>query len=259
MTYDVQIGSGGYIGWKILEQTMPLQRSTFLQDPSIISSRDYFAKKMPEVVTAEQLVADFKLLTVTLRAFGLDADINNKYFIKEVLESDPDDQESLVNRLADKRYLKMSQALSFHADGQAGAAAVETILESYDTRSFEKSIGQQHAEIELALNAQRELAEIAGADISENAKWYQVLASEPLRQIFEGAYQLDDSFGALPIDRQLTELKSRSEKLTGSSSVSQFQSDDALERILQRFLLLGPINAAPVSSRYANALALLTS
>ncbi|RQP07145.1 MAG: DUF1217 domain-containing protein [Paracoccus sp. BP8] len=261
MTYSVHIGSGGYLGWKILARTMTTQRNAFVQSSAMETARDYFARKMPEVVTAESFVNDRKLLTVALRAFGLDADINSRYFIRKVLEADPEDKSSLVNRLADKRYLNLNRAFSAYFSSATEALDVDLseILERYNSRSFEKNIGEQYAEIELALNAQRELREIARADISENAKWYQILASKPLRQIFEGAYGLRGGFSALPVDRQLSELKTKTAKLTGSDGVSQFSSGQALESILRRYLLRSQMEASPATSGYSVALALLTS
>ncbi|WP_313349278.1 DUF1217 domain-containing protein [Paracoccus sp. (in: a-proteobacteria)] len=261
MSYNVQAGFGGYTGWKILERTMPRQRDVFLQNLEIKSSKDYFSYKMPDVKTAEQLVSDHRLLTVILRAFGLDGDVNNKFFIRKILESDPGDKASLVNRLADKRYLKMNQALSLNVAGEGAWEIVNIaeIIEKYETRSFEKNIGQRYSEIELALNAQREIQDISDSNISENAKWYQILASKPLRRIFEVAFGLGDRFASLPIDRQLSELKVRTGKFLGDDSVSQFKVKGKLDSIIRMFLLRDQIRMSSIGSRYTNALVLLTS
>lgn len=261
MSYNVQVGFGGYTGWKILERTMPRQRDVFLQGLEIKSSKDYFSYKMPGVKTAEQLVGDHRLLTVTLRAFGLDSDANNKFFIRKILESDPDDKASLVNRLTDKRYLRMNQAMLLNASGERSweALNISEIIEKYETRSFEKNIGERYSEIELALNAQRELKDVSESDLSENAKWYQILASKPLRRIFEVAFGLGDRFASLPIDRQLSELKDRTGRFLGDDSVSQFKVQGNLDSILRMFLLRDQIRVSSIGSRYANALTLLSS
>ncbi|WP_353428956.1 DUF1217 domain-containing protein [Paracoccus denitrificans] len=115
MSYNVQIGPGGYASWKILERTMLRQRGALSQDHVIRSSKEYFSQRFPLVETADQFVNDYRILTVALRAFGLDSDISNKYFLKKVLEADPNDSGSFINRLSDKRYLRMNQALSFYA------------------------------------------------------------------------------------------------------------------------------------------------
>lgn len=82
MTYIVQAGSGGYLGWRLLEKTADTQRAAHDKDPQVRISSDYFKEKMPNVTKADELVSDFRLLSVALRAFGLDGDLKNRLFIK---------------------------------------------------------------------------------------------------------------------------------------------------------------------------------
>lgn len=269
MSYAVQLGMGGYLGWKLLERTADKQMTTFQNDLQIRRSSDYFAEKMPAVKQADELVSDYRLLQVALRAFGLDNDIANKAFITKVLEADPSDSDSFVNRLSDKRYLSLNKALGLTATsvGTAGntpgnaqaAPDIDAILDLYVTRSFEKNIGERHQEIEIAMNARRELGQMAKSDVSNNAKWYQILASKPLRQVFEGALGLGSSFGRMPIDRQHSEIQIRLERLTGSSDVSQFADPENLEKVLKYYLIRSQINNVDVSSPYAAALTILRS
>lgn len=257
MTYNVQVGSGGFSGWKILERSMSRQKEVFAQTVSEKSAQEYFSKNISKVTNADELVKDYKLLTVTLRAFGLDADVNNRFFIKKVLESDPADETSLVNRLADKRYLQMNQALKLDSGSSTGTINISDITEKYVDRSFEKNIGKRYPEIELALNAQRELPLLADSTISENAKWYQILGSKALRKVFEVAYGLGSSFSALPIDRQLSEIKSKADKITGSDSASQFNSADEIDKLIRMYLLRNQVQSSSNQSSHANALTLL--
>ena len=97
MGYNVQVADGGYLGWKLLERTLDSQKQVFSKSAEIQRSRDYFVENISKVEAAEDLVGNYKLLSVALRAFGLDDDINNKYFIRKVLEADPDDESSLIN------------------------------------------------------------------------------------------------------------------------------------------------------------------
>lgn len=257
MTYNVQVGSGGYVGWKILERSMARQKEVFSQTVSEKSVKEYFTKNVSGISSADELVGNYKLLTVTLRAFGLDADINNRFFIKKVLEADPNDESSLVNRLADKRYLKMNQEMKLSGSASSRTVDAVAIITKYDDRSFEKNIGERYPEIELALNAQRELPSLASSETSDNAKWYQILGSKSLRQIFEVAYGLGSSFSALPIDRQLSEIKSKTEQFTGSDSAAQFESSTSVDSLVRRYLLRNQIQASSTASSHANALTLL--
>lgn len=102
MTYNVQVGTGGYLGWKLLERTSERQKAIFEKDPQVQNSRDYFTQNISKVNDAEDLVSNYKLLSVALRAFGMDEDLKNRAFIKKILEADPSDSKSIVNRLTDK-------------------------------------------------------------------------------------------------------------------------------------------------------------
>ena len=99
MTYNVQVGNGGYLGWKLLQRTLDTQQSAFSRSTELQRSRDYFTENISTIRSAEDLVSNYKLLSVALRAFGLDDDLNNRFFIRKVLEADPQDKTSLVNRL----------------------------------------------------------------------------------------------------------------------------------------------------------------
>lgn len=259
MTYNVQIGSGGYLGWKVLERTAERQRAVFEQDMQIRNSRDYFSENITNVSGAEELVSDYKLLNVALRAFGLDADIGNRAFIKKVLESDPSDSKSIVNKLSDKRYLSLNKAFGFGSSNSSPPASMDVsgILDMYVSRSFEKNIGERYEEIELALNAQRELPSIASNSSSANAKWYQIIASKPLRKIFEGAFGLDSSFGQIPVDRQLAELQKRFERLTGTTDIAELSKPESLSKLLKNYLLRSQLSESTTSSPYSIALTIL--
>lgn len=260
MTYNVQVGNGGYLGWKILERTYDMQSAAFSKSADLARSRDYFVENISKVQSAADLVGDYKLLGVALRAFGLDDDLQNKFFIRKVLEADPNEKASIINKLHDKRYEKLNAAFGFwDSTGEtAKKLTADEIVSMYTTRSLEKNIGERHQEIELALNARRELSELAGTDSSNDAKWLQIIGSKPLRKIFEGAFGLGKSFVNLPIDRQLSELKARADQRTGSAEISQYSDQDNVESLIKLYLLRSEIDATAATSKFSVALTLLS-
>lgn len=263
MAYNVQVADGGYLGWKLLERTMTTQKEAFEKSAEVQRSRDYFTENISSVETAEALVSNYKLLQVALRAFGLDDDINNKYFIRKVLEADPDDEASLINKLSDKRYEQMNAAFKLwetpKEEGAHPALDSQAISDMYLTRSFEKNIGQSDQDIEIAMNAQRELAALAAASTSDDTKWYTIVGSKPLRRVFEGAFGLDKNFAQLPIDRQVSELKDRTEKLLGSSDISQFADPNKVENLIKYFLIRTQVMESASATPYSTALAILSN
>ncbi|RCW80757.1 DUF1217 domain-containing protein [Paracoccus lutimaris] len=261
MSYNIHVGNGGYLGWKILERTSEAQKTAFSKSAELQRSRDYFVENISKVQSAEDLIGDYKLLSVALRAFGLDDDLNNKFFIRKVLEANPQDENSIVSRLPDKRYANLNAAFGlWHSSSDdTNTLDAEAITDMFTTRSFEKNIGAQHQEIELALNAKRELAELAGSNISNDTKWLRIIGSKPLRKVFEGAFGLGQNFAKLPIDRQLSEFKAKAERLTGSSDIGQFTDGEQVESLLKRYLLRTQIDSSTNTSKFSTALTLLSA
>mgnify|MGYP006142551315 FL=1 len=77
------VPSGGLVGWRFLQRTYESQADNFNQSTQLQRDTEYFRENIASISNAEDLVADRRLLTVALGAFGLDADLGNKFFIKK--------------------------------------------------------------------------------------------------------------------------------------------------------------------------------
>jgi len=261
MSFAPVVPLAGYAGWGFLKRTLPSQKAAFAADTGIRRDDDYFRAHIGSIKSAEALVSDRRLLKVALGAFGLDADINNRFFIRKVLEEGTLNVGTLANRLADKQYLAMSAAFGF-GDFPVPSTQIstfaDTILSAYATRQFESAVGDQNGDLRLALNAERELPTLANRNISENAKWFTIMGSTPLRKVFETAFGLPPSFATLDLDTQLTTFRARAETTLGTANVSQFTDRVPLDKLLRRFLLRSEATAGLSSSAPgASALQLL--
>lgn len=256
MSFQPLIGAGGYSGWRLLTRTLETQKAMVARDPGIARDNARVHEKLPKVGTSDDLLSDFRLLKTALSAFGLEADLGKKAFIRKVLDSDTQDSKSFANRLSDKRYRAMAEAFGFAAGTKRSATLAQDIAERHVSAELERRIGTVDGNLRLALNASRELSALGKSAAGDNARWYSILGSLPLRKVFEGALGLGTAFGKLPIDRQLDELKARTAKLTGSDSTSSFAEPATVEKIIQRFLLRAAA-ATPAQSSYNAALMLL--
>ncbi len=82
MSFTPVVPVGGYAGWTFLARTREAQKQAFVASASQQRDEAYFRAKIGGISTAEELVADRRLLSVVLGAFGLEADIDNRYFIR---------------------------------------------------------------------------------------------------------------------------------------------------------------------------------
>lgn len=261
MSFTPVLPIGGYAGWKFLNRTLDAQKEAFTSAPAIQRDEAYFREKIGSVTTAQQLVDDRRLLSVALGAFGLDDDINNKFFVRKILEDGTLEPSALANKLSDKRYLELSKAFGFgdfDTPNTQLSDFADKIISSYETRQFEVAVGSQNDDMRLAMNAQRELGELADRSVSEDTKWFTVLGSAPLRTVFQTAFGLPSSFASVDLDKQLVEFKDRAQRILGSSDPGQFSDPEKTDDLVRLYLLRSEANAFNASTTSgATALTLL--
>lgn len=260
MTFSPIVPFGGYSGWAFLKRTQTSQRATSDTTATMKREEDYFRAKIGKVNSAEELVADRRLLQVALGAYGLEADINNKFFIKKVLADGTLTDGALANKLANKQYEKLSAAFGFgdfSTPRNKLSDFADKTLALYKERQFETAVGEQNGDYRIALNAERELPALANKSGSEDTLWYTVLGNIPLRRVFEGALGLPKSFGSIDLDQQLSTMKTRLETRTGSNSLRQFTDVTKVESLIRRFLVQSDVASASAQSSQGSALELL--
>ncbi|GAA3858999.1 DUF1217 domain-containing protein [Celeribacter arenosi] len=263
MTYQPVVPLSGYAGWAFLARTETQQRAAFAESKTVQRDTNYFEENIGKVETAADLMADRRLLSVALGAFGLGDDINNKYFIQKVLEDGTLDSDALSNRLTDKRYHAFSEAFgfgNFDVPNTSLSTFAPEITQRYLDQEFEVAIGEQDESLRLALSLDRELGEIAAKDTSDDGRWYTVMGNTPIRTVFETALGLPSSFGALDLDQQLDTFRDKSEQYFETSEVADFADSEKRGELIRLFLLRSDISSANSGmSPAATALSLLSN
>ena len=260
MTFQPIIPLSGYAGWSFLQRTRESQQEAFEGSATIKRDIDYFREKIGNVKTAEELVSDRRLLSVALGAFGLDEDINNKFFVQTVLDDGTLETDALANRLADKRYLAFSKAFGFGdfpIPNTVLSDFPDKIIDRFQTTQFEVAVGNQDENLRLAMSVGRELEEVLARDTSDDGKWYAVMGSPALRAVFEKAFGLPTTFGAIDIEQQLTTFREKSEAIFGTSEVAGLDTDEQQDKLIRLFLLRSEINTGGAVSSQSAALVLL--
>jgi len=262
MTFQPAIPLGGLAGWSFLSRTREAQQEAFAGSTGVQRNLEYFRENIGEISSAESLVNDRRLLEVALGAFGLSEDINNKFYIRKVLEEGVTDDDAFANRLADKRYAAMAEAFGFDLTPPNTVLSTfpDDIEAAYITREFEVAVGNQDENLRLAIGLERELSALAERDLSESAAWFTIMGTPPLRTIFEGAFGLPAQTGALDIDRQLEIFRDKSLRDFGTTNPLDLIEPDRQEELIRKFLLRSEINAqASLTAPGSVALSLLQS
>lgn len=235
----------GLVGWRFLQRTYDTQFDVFSRSTQLQRDAEYFRENIGAITSAEDLVKDRQLLNVALGAFGLQDDINNRYFIQKVLEEGTASADTLANRFSDTRYRDLSQGFGFGPEEflKTGESDfVEAVISRFQTNSFEVATGVQNDAMRIALYTQRTLETLASDDISNDAKWFTILGDPPLRQVMEKALNLPVSIGQIDIDQQLDVFKGRARVQFGSDDIGQFTQESNRQDAITKFILRDQID-----------------
>jgi hypothetical protein len=260
MTFSPALPFSGYGGWTVLKRTEPAQRAAFDAQPQMQRDADYFRSNIAKVRTADDLVADRRLLRVALGAYGLEGDLNNKAFIRKVLAEGTLKEGAFANRLADKQYQKLSAAFGFgdfSTPRNQISGFADKMLAQFRQRGFEAAVGTQNPNFRLAMNIARELPDLAARSGSEDLLWLTVLGNAPMRTVFQTAFGLPDRFASIDLDKQLEVLKDKAAAMFGSSSLRQFSDASRTENLIRQFLVRADIGTVSPTTRGSSALVLL--
>lgn len=261
MSFQPIIPSSGLVGWKFLERTYEAQNAAFQKSTVITRDTEYFAENISKVETAEDLVNDRRLLRVALGAFGLGDDINNKYFVKKILEEGTIDDGALANRLADDRYKELASSFGFDLGTPHTKISTfaDDIIGKFREQQFEVAVGEQDENMRMAMYTERSLGEIAAGDSTEDTKWFKIMGTPALREVFQTAFNLPSSFAQLDLDQQLGVFQDRATQYFGDDSVAQFAEPENQEKLIRDFLVRSQISDFQATSAGNIALTLLQS
>lgn len=260
MSFQPIIVGTGLVAWQFLQSTRDSQRASFDSSPALVRDTEYFAENIGAISTAEELVSDRRLLRVALGAYGLQDDIDSRYFIRKLLEEGTTQSDALANKLADERYKALARGFGFDRpngprtklDGFA-----REIIGKFRAQQFEVAVGEQDNALRLSLSLQRSLPELAASNVANDTKWFRIMGNQPLRSVFEGALGLPSSLGQLDIDQQLEVFKDKAASRFGTNDVAELATDETLNRIVQTYLLQEQVKVITAAGTGQIALTLL--
>lgn len=260
MSFQPILPSNGLVGWRFLNKTLDQQSENHAARTDISREIAHLQKALPNVKTVDDLMADQQLLGTVLEAYGLGDDRNHRAFVRKILESDLEDSKSLANRLSDDRYKSLAKDFGFQNASGPNTQKVlfsAELVSKFKRASFEEAVGEQDNSLRLGLYTDRTLDEITVGSGSNNAKWYRILASPPMRKVFETALGLPSSFGNLDLDRQLSDIKTKMKTTFGTDQIDDLQDTDLKTKLTERFLLREQVKNSASYNPMSTALTLL--
>ena len=132
--------STGYAGFQAFKQSENAQREALSQTAEVVNETDYAREQLGKVTSAQELVADRRLLEIALTAYGLESEIDKTALIERALEEGTGDDNAFANLLSDSRWVDFSADFGF-GDVNSGSnmtafkAAVQTRFRDAETTS----------------------------------------------------------------------------------------------------------------------------
>lgn len=228
------------LGYRMVEASFDKQEAAFRNSAPVKREIDYFKTAIAKVTSADDLVKDYRLFRFLLSAYGLDSQIDAKAFMKKVLAQDPNDSDSLSNKLVDSRYQAIARDFNFYNVGNANlkkARFIDGLVDKYVTAEFEKSTEQKNPGVRLALYFKR---------MAPNAtSWYQIMGDKPLYEVVRTALQLPPAGSETGVESQAKVLEKR-------IGLANLKDPKFLETFINRFLASYDQTNAPATLSVAS-------
>ncbi|KQT82458.1 DUF1217 domain-containing protein [Aurantimonas sp. Leaf443] len=101
------------LGYKLASKDYDASLDRLGQSATVKKDAAYYAAKIGTVKTVDAFLADYRLSSYALKAYGLSDYTNSQGFIRKVLESDLTDSTSFANKLADNRFRQFAAKFQF--------------------------------------------------------------------------------------------------------------------------------------------------
>jgi hypothetical protein len=125
-----------YLSYDLVNRDMFKTLQRVASDGQVSREAQYFADNIGKVKTIDEFMDDYRLFSYAMKAHGLEEMTYAKAFMKQVLESDLNDESSFASRVADDRYRDFAAAFNFSGTGTAAiaqsAAQQDEMLDLYD-------------------------------------------------------------------------------------------------------------------------------
>jgi hypothetical protein len=231
----------------LFDTTRAQQLEQLQAEPRNQRAVERFLSDIGSITTPKELIENFEVYSFVMRAFDLSDQIFGRGMMRRILEADPSDESSLVNRLTDGRFREIHEALGFTtADGPTvpnfeDPRWQQAIVSRYFDQELENAIGEQNSTVGTVLSLRRQ--------VSELTSWFDVLKDREMTEFFRTALGLPEQMASVDLDRQRA-IFEREFDLASLSDPS------VLDRLITRYMAISDVTN-PQSVTGSSALSIL--
>ncbi|HTZ70728.1 MAG TPA: DUF1217 domain-containing protein [Acetobacteraceae bacterium] len=113
---------------------------------------NYFQANAASITSPNQLLGNYKALSVVLGAFRLSGSINDTALLRQLMTQDPSAKNSTAQRMANAQYLSFANAMSnWNPPPFSSPAGIKSIITAYKNNQFEANAETQTPGLQNAL------------------------------------------------------------------------------------------------------------
>ena len=190
--------------YKLLTQNIDKSLARVRAAPDVHRETDYYLANIGKVKTIEDFLANDRVFSYAMKAFGLKDMIYAKAFVKKVLTDGIDSANSFTNQLTDPRFKELATAFNFKSLGTTTTIFERTqkgVVDKYLQVQLEEQAGSSNEGVRLALYFRRKASEITSA--------YSILGDSALYKVAQVALGLTPSSNANNLDMQAEIIKNK--------------------------------------------------
>ena len=230
-------GLNSQLGLRLTDTTRTQQLDQLQREPQNQRAVEAFREGIGSITTPKDLTDNFEVYSFVMRAFDLEDQIFGRGLMRKMLESDPDDETSLVNRLTDPRFKEIHDALGFAKPEISrpdfnSILWQEIIISKYFDQAFENGVEEQNATVGTVLKFRREAPEINN--------WFDVLRDRELSSFFRTALGLPDQLAGIDVDMQKKAFESKLD-------LSTIMDPAVQDRLINRYMAVSDIQNPPAA------------
>ena len=205
----------------------------------------YYREKMGTLETADQLLADRRLLDFMLVAERIDPKSITTDYLKKIFKSDLKDPKSFANTEKDPRFRALAGSFNFDGKGNISATTRQPIQnnrslmetrDKYVRQKLEERAGEENSGVRLALYFKRMAGGISSA--------YDILADKALSEVTRTALGIPAETANAKVDAQAKMIEKR-------LKIKDLQDPKKVEKLVNRFLMTFEANNSGSDPRIA--------
>lgn len=242
-------GLGSQLALNFIDATKDRQMESLRNEARHQRDADAFLERITSITSPEEFVQDYEVYSFVMKAFDLEDQIFGRGMIRKVLESDPLDDTSLVNRLTNVNLGELHGALGFTTpDGPqvpdfSDPTWQQGIVDRYFETVFLNENNDQNATVGTVLEFRSKVAEIDS--------WIDVLKDREMGEFFRTALGLPSQMGTLDIDQQERIFESRYD-------ITKLTDPDEVQSLITRYVAISDVLNPPQATTSV-AVSLLSS